>query len=435
MTHQLAPDWGDHTAADEYYQQGIRFSKYNTWGQSSWIGDCIQYGSETPQGGFQSGCRNRDAYIRKQEKDMGFYNAATVTGDKHVWSSPDARDIVKVNQGDNPWNKVPIQSCQQYGTDAYGKPQIACPIEFILHGKDWQAVNDATRYANKLSGGTPNPKIQENSGARVPCPKNYVWVENGGIEYTSPDGRIKNEPMLAAICAEHPEIYSSNNNPTAPCDNTPQRPCTTPSTDPTGIIPDQGGSSVPLPPVVGADCEAFLASWGLGHVLTCPLDNKLPDNNTPSGKTWWDNFNNAKEKEELDNVANKDADQLNYFHYQPSYFAIGAGIALGGAMYYGGYNPLTALGGPAAAIGVDAGKQYLFWKQYIIDEEYAKWEPVVVGGAITAAGFLGPSLLGGAIGIPGAAIGSLTLYTGLAGLAIGAGYVIWNEGLSVFSIL
>lgn len=178
MSIQPTGEWVDHTYVIEYAAQGERMTGFNPspyahQGEGSW-GDAFKYGLRDAQPGtLEYGTANSAAsLVRDAELQDGFYNARTITTAKYnkdIWSDNNGLRMKAVNQNSelNPWGSKTAKAagCMEYGTDAFGKPQVACPLEFVYHGLDFQDLSA------KVKAAPLDPAKQAASGARVPCPK------------------------------------------------------------------------------------------------------------------------------------------------------------------------------------------------------------------------------------------------------------------------
>ncbi len=417
--HELTVDWSDHQRAKDFNATKDDKYKWDTSGRNTYWGNafsCNVAATTNPSHINDQSCApNEDGTMRDNELTAGYFLSQSRTQVQNWRKNP-----LDVNQDptQNPWGaRTPLEAgCMPYGISPSGHNEYACPIEFIAHGWDWKEISDATS-ASKAADGSYNRSKQ----TPIPCPKGYVWVENGGIHYKDPNGRLPPSEMLAAICAEDKKIFDPTK-PVKPTDDTP------------AYGPDAPVDK-PLPPIIGGDCQAFLKSNNVNNV-TCMANGKLPDPTTDDGKKWWDGYDKERIKEQADQEGQKDADAINYFHYQPNLYAIGGGAAASGLLYYNSpqYNLTTwlpLLGAPV----VDAGYQYMSFKLWRAEDEMNKIKDYVIAGGIAAGGLVAPPFVEYAIGLPTQVMSTVNLALAAAGIAGGLGYLVYQRGFSVFSFL
>lgn len=412
--HELTTDWGDHTRSRDYLDtvDGRNPSKFDphmtVWGNNAACSTAVVFlGDQYARGGACG--PNEDGTFREEEVAAHYFRFDTQKT-KGEWSS----DPVGVNQdpNKNPWGaKSPIEcGCMPYATDSEGHKEYACPIEFIAHGFDFEDISENVKASVDASGTYDRSKQK-----KLPCPKGYIWVENGGIHYVDPNGRIPATNMLAMICREDKTLFD----PTVPVKPGPDDP----------IYNNNTNTDQPLPPVIGASCSAFLKSQGIQDV-TCPGDGLLPDPETALGKKWWENYDQQRIKQKADEEGQNDANGINQFLYSPNYYLIGGGIAASLALYLNAPTYNYTIFAPAfLGVAGDWSYQYMNYKLWRAEDELAKLATYVEAGSIVAAGFLAPPILENAIGLPQEIMGTVNLASGAIGLLGGAAWLLYKNGL------
>jgi hypothetical protein len=422
--HELTTDWSDHNRAKDF-QDTRKGTKHDTvfrdfsgresfWGNDTGCNIGVAFTGD--QLARASSCQpNEDGKFREDEMTAGYFKPSTHNNIKD-WTS----DPTGVNQDSkrNPWgDKTPLESgCMAYAIAPNGAKEYACPIEFIAHGWDWQDISEATK-ASTSSDGT----YQRSKQKALPCPKGYVWVENGGIHYVDPNKRIPPSEMLAMICVEDKKLYEPTK-PVKPDENTP-------------IYGPDAPVDKPLPPVIGGDCQAFLKSNGV-NAVTCLPDGKLPDPSTTDGKKWWEGYDNERIKEKAAEEGTKDADSINFFHYQPTYWFIGAGAASTGLVYWNSPSYGLLVWAPLVGAPVlDVTYQYLNFKLWRAEDEFAKMKDYAIAAGLVAAGFIGPPYIENTVGFPPAILSSVNMFSAIGGIVAGAGYLLYARGFPSLGFL